>query len=63
MHYHVIPAPRFGSSGRGVEATNDAVGGKAPLTHREMHQKEFEAREELDEEDAKVLLKSIRARL
>ncbi|KAH9480545.1 Protein hit [Psilocybe cubensis] len=63
VHYHIIPAPRLNSSGRGVEATDEAVGGKAPLTHREMHQKEFEAREELDEDDAKDLLKGIRARL
>jgi len=64
VHYHVIPAPKYGSS-RGVESTNanEAVGGRAPLTHREMHRKEFESREELDEDDAKVLLKKIRSRL
>lgn len=62
MHYHIIPAPKYGSSG-GVESTNEAVGGRAPLTHREMHRKEFESREELDEDDAKVLLKKIRSRL
>jgi hypothetical protein len=62
VHYHVIPAPKYGSS-RGVESTNEAVGGRAPLTHHEMHRKEFESREELDEDDAKVLLKKIRSRL
>jgi hypothetical protein len=62
VHYHVIPAPKYGSS-RGVESTNEAVGGQAPLTHREMHRKEFESREELDEDDAKALLKKIRSRL
>ncbi|KDR82644.1 hypothetical protein GALMADRAFT_58051 [Galerina marginata CBS 339.88] len=62
VHYHIIPAPKYGTS-NGVESTDEAVGGKAPLTHREMHQREFEAREELDEDDAQVLVKSIRARL
>lgn len=63
MHYHIIPAPKYESS-RGEESTNEAVGGRAPpVTHREMHRKEFESREELDEDDAKVLLKKIRSRL
>ncbi|KAF9561346.1 HIT-like protein [Agrocybe pediades] len=64
VHYHIIPAPKFGAeSAKGVEATDKPVGGKAPLTRREMHQKEFEAREELDEDDAKALLPRIRSHL
>ncbi|KAF8195499.1 HIT-like protein [Pholiota molesta] len=63
VHYHIIPAPKFGSSAKGVEATNEAVGGRAPLTHRDMHQKEFEARDELDEDEAKLLLAQMRSRL
>lgn len=66
MHYHIIPAPKFRpitESDKGVEATDSVVGGRAPLTRREMHQKEFEARGELDEDDAKVLLPRIRAHL
>ncbi|KAF8967079.1 HIT-like protein [Flammula alnicola] len=63
VHYHIIPAPKFGGKGHGVESTDEAVGGMAPLTHREMHKKEFEAREELDDDDAEVLLKQIRSRL
>ncbi|KAF8158250.1 HIT-like protein [Crassisporium funariophilum] len=62
VHYHVIPAPILGSS-RGVSPIVDVVGGETPLTHREMHQKEFESREELDEDDAEALLTKIRARL
>ncbi|KAF9046475.1 HIT-like protein [Panaeolus papilionaceus] len=62
VHYHVIPAPRFGGEG-GVEDTNKAVGGKAPLTHKEMHRLELNSREELDDDDAIVLLEKIRARL
>ena len=33
------------------------------MTHREMHQKEFEAREELDDSEAVDLLKKIKAKL
>ncbi|CAA7261435.1 unnamed protein product [Cyclocybe aegerita] len=62
VHYHIIPAPKFGSS-QMAEAANDRTDDKAPLTHLEMHQKEFEAREELDEDDAKILVQKIRARL
>lgn len=35
----------------------------APLTQKEMHQKEFEARGELDDEQAEKLVQSVRARL
>ena len=34
-----------------------------PLTHEEMHQKEFESRHDLDQGDAIVLAKKIRALL
>ena len=63
VHFHIIPAPKFGSS-HGVESTDEAVGGKAPLTHREMVTLEGQARlGELDEDEAKELLGRIRARL
>ncbi|TFK40693.1 HIT-like protein [Crucibulum laeve] len=64
VHYHIIPAPVFGASApTSIENTDDAVGGRAPLTRREMHQKEFEAREELDDDEAEELVAKIRARL
>ena len=56
MHYHIIPAPQFGSS-------TEAVGEQVSFTHQEMHQKEFESRQELDDYDGAVLAKQIRARL
>ncbi|KAJ3516604.1 hypothetical protein NLJ89_g1029 [Agrocybe chaxingu] len=62
VHYHIIPAPKFASN-QVSESTNEGAGGKAPLTHFEMHRKEFEAREELDEDDAKILVQKICARL
>ncbi|KAF8909010.1 hypothetical protein CPB84DRAFT_1744094 [Gymnopilus junonius] len=61
VHFHIIPAPKFGTS-HGVDSTNEAVGGKAPLTHREMFAKEGQARGELDSEEAEILLTRIRAR-
>ncbi|KAF9026110.1 HIT-like protein [Hymenopellis radicata] len=57
VHYHIIPA-RFWEprrrSGREPHVT---------LTHREMHQMEYEAREELDYDDAALLLNRIRSKL
>ncbi|KAF8798842.1 HIT-like protein [Phlegmacium glaucopus] len=60
VHYHIIPAPQLESSS---PSSTKAVGGQIPLTHTEMHQKEFESRHELDDGDADVLVKRIRARL
>ena len=37
--------------------------GQIPLTHEEMHKKESESRQELDSDDADVLVKRIRAHL
>lgn len=37
--------------------------GMIPLTRREMHQREFESREELDEDEGKNLAMKIRASL
>lgn len=36
---------------------------RVPLTKKEMHKREFESREELDDEEAETLLESIRAKL
>ncbi|KAF9013377.1 HIT-like protein [Cyathus striatus] len=63
VHYHIIPAPTFEPDAGDVKDTNKAVGGRAPLTVREMHLKEFESREELDDDDADELAAKIRAQL
>ena len=60
VHYHIIPAPQLGSSSF---SSTETVERQTPLTHEKMHQKEFESRHELDEDDAIVLAKKIRARL
>jgi hypothetical protein len=58
VHYHVIPAPTFGKQpstpvGKDIE----------PLTMKEMHQREFDGRTELDEEEGEILAKQIRSKL
>ncbi|KAJ7242815.1 HIT-like domain-containing protein [Mycena haematopus] len=57
VHYHVIPAPTFGKQPLPqVEYTK-------PLTVKEMHQREFENRTELDEEEGAILADQIRSKL
>ncbi|KII86806.1 hypothetical protein PLICRDRAFT_270073 [Plicaturopsis crispa FD-325 SS-3] len=58
VHYHVIPAPILGAT-----TPTTAVDPATPLTAREMHQKEFEGREELDDQEGEALAQKIRARL
>ncbi|KAJ7164668.1 HIT-like protein [Mycena crocata] len=58
VHYHVIPAPTFGRQHVAV-APKDIE----PLTRKEMHQREFEGRSELDEDDAAILAERIRSKL
>ncbi|OBZ71659.1 Protein hit [Grifola frondosa] len=60
VHYHVIPAPRAASAPP-VSAIVDCV--MKPATEKEMHQREFESREELEDEEAQILMERIRARL
>jgi diadenosine tetraphosphate (Ap4A) HIT family hydrolase len=62
VHYHIIPAPSFDSSTR-AEPLEKAKENEIHLTRREMHQREFESREELDEDEGKVLAVRIRASL
>ncbi|KAJ8523192.1 hypothetical protein ONZ45_g290 [Pleurotus djamor] len=56
VHYHIIPAPRLNAP---VEVKRTST----TLSHRAMHQAEFEKREELDDYDAEMLVKGIRAHL
>ncbi|KAH7910838.1 HIT-like protein [Hygrophoropsis aurantiaca] len=58
VHYHIIPAPSFNSPAR-----KSTVDSRTPLTRREMHQREFESRDELDDEEGQELAKKIRAKL
>ncbi|KAJ7729696.1 HIT-like protein [Mycena maculata] len=59
VHYHVIPAPTFGKQPSAEVSPKDAE----PLTRREMHQREFEGRSELDDDEAVVLAQQIRSKL
>lgn len=59
VHYHIIPAPQFNTP-QPKEAKDHVT---LALTQKEMHQKEFESRDELDDDDATTLVNKIRARL
>ncbi|KAI0004496.1 HIT-like domain-containing protein [Russula compacta] len=61
VHYHIIPAPRFSTLpiGLGPRDPNQ----KLITTGKDLHRKESEARDELDEDDAHALVKKIRAHL
>ncbi|KAF8073666.1 HIT-like protein [Lyophyllum atratum] len=64
VHYHIIPAPNFSSPAAPTSVEKEiASKKKSPHSMKEMHRMEFESREELDEDDAGVLAKEIRARL
>lgn len=70
MHYHIIPAPTFGPSSESSTPVNPKIvevvkssESRIPHSVREMHQMEFESREELDEDDGSVLVQAIKARL
>ena len=58
VHFHIIPAPVFGTSLSLPPST-----ASSPLTVTHVHQKELESREELDDDDAAVLSRKIRAHL
>ncbi|KAL0066194.1 hypothetical protein AAF712_006819 [Marasmius tenuissimus] len=60
VHYHIIPAPKFGSS----EPPSPVPTGPAvPLTERQMHRMEFESRDFLEDDEAEVLVQKIRSHL
>ncbi|EMD40001.1 hypothetical protein CERSUDRAFT_132773 [Gelatoporia subvermispora B] len=63
VHYHVIPAPSH-TTGNHLASKPSIVDRRTlPITEKEMHQREWEARDELDEEEAAGLVEKIRARL
>ncbi|KAF7346074.1 Protein hit [Mycena sanguinolenta] len=59
VHYHVIPAPKFGNKQPPPSAADDTK----LLTVKEMHQREYEGRTELDEEEGAILAEQIRSKL
>ncbi|KAF5360620.1 hypothetical protein D9756_004829 [Leucocoprinus leucothites] len=62
VHYHIIPAPIFDNP-INVEPAITPLRSVTPLSRKEMHQKEFESREVLDDDEAQVLAEKVRARL
>jgi hypothetical protein len=64
VHYHIIPAPKFSSAlATGLGPRESDTNQKLPLTAQDMHRKEYESRNELDEDDAHVLIGRIKAHL
>ncbi|KAH0586142.1 hypothetical protein J132_01422 [Termitomyces sp. J132] len=61
VHYHIIPAPTFGTSSESTKCSKKLSSNQP--TMKEMHHMEFKSRRELDEDDGEVLVKEIRARL
>ena len=61
VHYHIIPAPRLSSLPTGVGPAN--VNQKPPLVARDMHQEEYELRDDLNKDDAHALVERIKAHL
>jgi len=61
VHYHIIPAPRFNSlpTSLGPRDLNQV----APTTAKDMHRKEYESRDQLDEDDAHALVDKIKTHL
>ncbi|KAI0345709.1 HIT-like protein [Trametopsis cervina] len=60
VHYHVIPAPRFGENS--LQSREDVIP-TGTFMQRKVHRAEYEARHELDDDDAVQLVEKIKARL
>jgi son of sevenless len=63
VHYHIIPAPRLGSLPTGLRPGPGNFDQELPLTARDMHRKESELRDDLDEDDGHTLVEKIKAHL
>jgi len=61
VHYHIIPAPKFSSPPTGLDPED--LKQELPLTTRDMHRKEYELRDDLDEDDAYALVEKIKTHL
>ncbi|KAI0947473.1 hypothetical protein AcW1_007693 [Taiwanofungus camphoratus] len=63
VHYHIIPAPLFPSNLKSDNVSEKIDRVTLPLTEKEIFHKEVQAREELDDEEARNLTEKIRARM
>lgn len=61
VHYHIIPAPKFCSVPTGLDPKD--LEQDLPPTARDMHRKEYELRDDLDEDNAHALVEKIKAHL
>lgn len=61
VHYHIIPAPKFSSLPTSLDSKD--LKEELPLTARDMHRKEYELRDDLDEVDAHTLVEKIKTHL
>jgi len=61
VHYHIIPAPKLSSLPTGLGSGD--LKQDMPLTARDMHRKEYESRDDLDEDDANLLVEKIKTHL
>ncbi|KAI0250791.1 HIT-like protein [Lactifluus subvellereus] len=61
VHYHIIPAPKFSSSATSLDP--GVSGQKSPPAVQDMHRRECESRDDLDEDEARALVGRIKAHL
>jgi hypothetical protein len=61
VHYHIVPAPQFSSLPAGLGSRD--LGQRLPLTGKELHRKEYESRDDLDEDVGHALVGRIKAHL
>jgi len=61
VHYHIVPAPQFSSLQAGLGSRD--LDRELPLTGKELHRKEYESRDDLDEDVAHALVERIKAHL
>ncbi|KAF8478180.1 HIT-like protein [Russula ochroleuca] len=61
VHYHIVPAPRLTSLPAGLGSGD--LNQETALTAGDMHRKEYELRDDLDEDDAHALVERIKAHL
>jgi len=57
VHFHIVPAPRFG------DAPSASTGVTGPMDHKAMVMAEYHRREELDDDTGKEMANRIKCRL
>ncbi|EJC97969.1 HIT-like protein [Fomitiporia mediterranea MF3/22] len=63
VHYHIVPAPTFDATSKISVLPTTEETRKYPLSYRDMHRMEFEARGRLEEDDALELVQRIKSKL